>query len=133
MAGIKEGLTKGLATINVKTSNFMEENKLKTHITTLETEIEKLKLSIGETIYLAWDKGENGLDNCVPAMENIKKKYETITELKREIASLEEKEKEILGSSVDGGMQAGQKFCTKCGNPLLENAKFCTKCGNPTA
>lgn len=25
----------------------------------------------------------------------------------------------------------GQKFCTKCGAPLRENAKFCIKCGTP--
>ena len=32
MANLKDSFTKGLATINVKTSNFMEENKLKTYI-----------------------------------------------------------------------------------------------------
>lgn len=134
MAGLKEGFSKGLATINLKTSNFMETNKLKTHITTLETEIEKLKTSVGETLYQLWSKEEISVDECIPLLENIQKKYDTIVELKKEIESLEEKEKEILGSSSGTEhVNANQKFCTKCGNPLLDNAKFCTKCGNPTA
>lgn len=36
MDSLKESLTKGIATINVKTNNFMEESKCKTYISTLE-------------------------------------------------------------------------------------------------
>ena len=39
MAGFKDKFSKGLTTINVKTNNFMEQTKINTYISTLETEI----------------------------------------------------------------------------------------------
>ena len=48
MASLKESLSKGITTINVKTNSFMEESKCKTYISTLEKEIQILKQNIGE-------------------------------------------------------------------------------------
>ena len=50
MASLKESLSKGITTINVKTNSFMEESKCKTYISTLEKEIQILKQNIGETM-----------------------------------------------------------------------------------
>lgn len=36
MASISDSLTKGITTINVKTTNFMEQSKCKTYISTLK-------------------------------------------------------------------------------------------------
>ncbi len=36
MDSLKESFTKGIATLNVKTNNFMEESKCKTYISNLE-------------------------------------------------------------------------------------------------
>ena len=42
----KKSFSKGITKINVKTSNFMEENKLRTQILTLEGEIAKIKVEL---------------------------------------------------------------------------------------
>lgn len=39
MATLKESFAKGITALNVKTNNFIEENKCKTYISTLEEEI----------------------------------------------------------------------------------------------
>lgn len=39
MATIKESFTKGITTLNIKTNRFIEVNKCKTYIATLEEEI----------------------------------------------------------------------------------------------
>ena len=48
MASLKESLSKGITTINVKTNSFMEESKCKTYISTLEKEIQILKQNMSE-------------------------------------------------------------------------------------
>ena len=132
MAGIKKGITKGLASINIKTANFMETNKLKTHISTLEDEINKMTLNVGEIIYQSWAKKENGLEECVPILETIKLKRDTVIKLQSEIKALEDKEKEILGNlQEDKTLPKSHSTCSNCGSALLDNAKFCTKCGTP--
>lgn len=59
MASLKESLSKGITTINVKTSSFMEESKCKTYISTLEKEIQILKQNIGEIVYAKSVAGES--------------------------------------------------------------------------
>ena len=48
MADLKASISKGLTTINVKTSNFMKQNEINTYISTLENEIKDLKFQIGD-------------------------------------------------------------------------------------
>lgn len=131
MAGIKDSFSKGLATINVKTSNFMEENKLKTSIATQEAEIEKLKLSVGEIIYKNWGTGSFSLQAVEEELEAIKKRYDIIDELKKQIEELPRKEKQILGNNAGDKNDENKKmFCTQCGSEVKKGYKFCEKCGN---
>ena len=39
---LKQGISKQITKINMKTSTFLEENKIKTYIATLETDIHDL-------------------------------------------------------------------------------------------
>ncbi len=131
MAGLKNSFSKGLATINVKTSNFMEENKLRTHIATLEAESEKLKRDVGETVYGSWNDGTFTLEVIGMELEAIKEKYGLIETLKGQIGELWKKEKQILGSgSEENEGSAGRQFCTNCGAEYKPGYKFCEKCGN---
>lgn len=128
MAGFKESITKGITTINMKTSNFMEESKYKTHITSLENEINTLELNLGKTIFEKWKSGADYKEGIEDALNTIQSKYDAIDEQKRNIEKLHEEEKQILGNQPN---QPTGKFCTKCGAPNDPNYKFCCKCGNP--
>lgn len=134
MAGFKESFTKGLTTINMKTSNFMEESKLKTYITSLENEISSLEQGLGRSIYEKWKSGEEYKEGMEEVLTKIQSKYDAIEEQKKNIAKLHEEEKQILGSSqaAASGTQQAQPsgmFCPACGAPNDPSYKFCCKCG----
>lgn len=128
MAGFKESITKGITTINMKTSNFMEESKYKTHITSLENEINTLELNLGKSIFEKWKSGADYKEGIEDTLNTIQSKYDAIDEQKRNIEKLHEEEKQILGNQKN---QPTGTFCTKCGAPNDPNYKFCCKCGNP--
>lgn len=127
MAGIKDTFSKGLTTLNVKTANFMEENKQKTLITTKEQEIEKIKLAIGDKVVANWGMEDFSLDSLSEEIEQIHQKQDAIAEAKQQIEDMLAKEKEILGAPVaDKGEVI---FCPQCGAECKAGNKFCEKCG----
>ena len=131
MAGIKDSFSKGLATINVKTSNFMEENKLKTSIATQEKEIEELKFSIGEIVYRNWGTESFSLQAVKEELEAIKKRYDMIEDCKKQIDELSQKEIQVLGNNPGEKEEAKRiRYCPKCGAEAKKGYKFCEKCGN---
>lgn len=131
MAGLKGSFSKGLTAINLKTSNFMEENKYKTEIATLEAEIEKLKFTVGEIVYKNWNTENFTLQSLSEEVESIIEKYDNIDRLKKEIEMLAEREKQILGQSTNERVKnTGKVFCSNCGNEVKAGHKFCEKCGN---
>ncbi len=127
MAGFMDSVNKGLATLNVKTSNLMETSKFKTAITGRENEIAALKKVIGETVYL--NRNNFSMDMIQEEIKSIEEKYAAIDDLKRQIAELEEKEKNILGAGSSNGTTA-KIFCSQCGAPNEAGSKFCEKCGS---
>jgi hypothetical protein len=159
MAGFKESLTKGLTTINMKTSNFMEESKIKTHISSLENEINSIELNLGKSIFEKWKNGENYQEGVEETLNLIQSKYAEIEAQKQNIEKLHEEEKQVLGTQQQAqpvapapGTQQAQpvqpaygapapevqqaapqaaqgKFCPSCGSLNDPNYKFCCKCG----
>lgn len=127
MATLKESFSKGITAINVKTSSFMEESKLKTYISTMEKEIQVLKLNIGEMVYAKSVSGESYEEGVAEIVNQIKGKYSEIEQQKAAIEKLAVEEKQILGTADTGAV----KYCAKCGAQNLANYKFCSKCGNP--
>lgn len=128
MGNLKNSFSKGLTAINVKTNNFMEENKCKTYIATLESEIQDLKQMLGQVIYEHWIQGEEltqGIDDILKA---IQIKDQEIEEQKEKIRRLQLEEKQILGIAVE---QGGSIFCSQCGTKNSVNYKFCCRCGKP--
>lgn len=131
MAGIKEGFSKGIATINVKTANLLEENKLKTYISTLESEIEKIKLNIGEIVYKGWCDNTFTLEQIRPELNALTEKINLVEKTKNDIEELKEKERKILGASqIDNKPNVETLFCSRCGSIVSVGSKFCEKCGN---
>ena len=129
MSTIKNTLSKGLTTINVKTNSFMEQNKIKTYISTLENEIVSLKTAIGEKIYTSWING--GIDTTMIASElsAIRAKEEMIMEQRRRLQQIENEEKQILGNN-NMNPNPGFVFCGACGSKNNAGSNFCIKCGN---
>ncbi len=130
MASLRESLSKGLTTINVKTNNFMEESKCKTYISTLEKEIRDLKLNLGDIMYESWLSGQSDEAILQTIMEQIKQKYEEIEQQKKVMEQLTISEQQILGTGANS--QAGAMiYCAQCGAQNAANYKFCCKCGKP--
>ena len=75
MAGIKEMLSKGVTSVNVKTSNFMEINKIKTYINTLNDEILDLQKIIGRKTYEAWKNESFDVSMIEQELQKIKMNY----------------------------------------------------------
>ncbi len=132
MAGFMDSVNKGLATINVKTSNFMEESKFKTAIVTKETEINDLYKAIGEKVYA--NREAFSFDIVADMVAELEQKYAAIDQLRSEIEALSVKEKEILGSQQTQSQapvdNAPKCYCGNCGAPNSVDNKFCEKCGS---
>lgn len=125
MAGFMDSVNKGLATINIKTSNLMETSKLKTAISNKESEIASLKVNIGETVFA--NRTNFTIDMVQKQITDIEERYAAIEDLKKQIAVLDENAKNILGG--DTVENAPKVFCTQCGAPNEVGHKFCEKCG----
>lgn len=144
MATLKETFTKSITTLNVKTNNFMEEAKSKTHISTLEDEIQKLKLQAGEVMYASWTKGEDAKEEVEKIFKVIADKFQEIKDEQERIRKLSEEEQQILGNGnqtpvqtqppIQNPVQSGSgevTFCSQCGMKNSAHYKFCCKCGKP--
>ena len=130
MASIKESISKGITTINLKTSNFMDETKYKTAIATKESEITQLKSIIGEKVFE--NRAAFSMDIIAEEIKGIEERLQSIEDLQNEISNLALKEKDILGgakSTPKADIPADTKFCPACGAPNKMSYSFCEKCG----
>lgn len=130
MADIKRSLSKYLATVNVKTNNFMEINKIKTYIDTLEEEINQYYLSIGKTSFEMWENDTGDYSDIENLFEEISEKNKIINQQEEKIDTLLEQEKQILGEAKNNTSN-GVIYCPQCGVKNAANYKFCVKCGGP--
>ena len=142
MAGIKEMFSKGITTINLKTSNFVEENKIKTYISNLETAINESYHAIGRQLYEQWRTGNVEMESFLPLINDISNKYSEIDAQMKQIDALREEEKNILGRQNEvleaqgnvepqsGDVSGEMVFCSKCGTKNQAGSKFCMHCGN---
>ena len=83
--GFKDKVSKGLTAINVKTNNFMEQNKINTYIATLENEIRDLKQQIGGLCYDRWKTSQFRIEDVEELLKQIDRKGEEI-EKQRELS-----------------------------------------------
>lgn len=129
--GVKEELSKQITKINMKTSAFLEENKIKTYIETLKKEIQDLFCKIGEQSFELWrnqtqvSESENPL---LPFFEEVQSKYDTIQEQEKLLQELLQRNSQVLGEKTDSS-GSGRKFCPNCGNECQMGANFCKRCG----
>ncbi|WP_270807529.1 zinc ribbon domain-containing protein [Clostridium fessum] len=139
MADIKNTFSKGLTILNVKTANFLEINKIKTYITTLQTEIDTLKMELGRELYQNWAASETPVSEAMEEKLNlIREKEVQIAEQKRAEAALLEQEKQILGETAQPAAPVYNNpsmpenpvlICPNCGQVYEQPSRFCRKCG----
>lgn len=138
MADIKNIFSKGLTTLNVKTANFLEINKIKTYISTLNSEIESLKMELGKELYENWSSsGTLVTEEMEEKLCLIQEKLELIIAQEAEVEHLTEMEKQILGETERAVPQAAAMepsaspvlVCPNCGQVYDSVFKFCRKCG----
>lgn len=135
MAGIKDTFSKGITTLNVKTSTMLEQNKINTHISTLENEIEALKNKAGHILWEKWDAGSFDISDVEELLVAVNQKMAEIEVQKRRAEEIYVEEQKILGTQSAAQVQTskmnGSVFCSNCGAQSIANSKFCTKCGTP--
>ena len=124
---IKDKLAKGLTVFNVKTSNFMEINKIKTYLDALEGEVRDMKYRIGSIMYDKITTSCFEIKDVEGTIKRIAEKTAIIEEQKKKIEQLELEEKMILGTAASGAII----YCTQCGEQNDANYKYCCKCGQP--
>ena len=149
---IKGSIDKSVATVSIKSSEFVEITKFKTQIATLEKEIEELQKTVGKGYYRKWNTGDADMAEIDEICALIKAKEEEIEGCKQEIENLQNENKKILSSEDNNKCpncgavnKEDAKFCAGCGTKLIEEgmvicqcgakvkntAKFCPACGNP--
>ncbi len=111
---LTETVTKGVSSATEKAQQTVEITRLYAQVNGKRREIEKLYQRIGESIYEAHRRNDPaGADQPVRALIG------EIDALRREIASLEERIKELRN----------EKTCA-CGQVASYDAKFCPACGS---
>ena len=122
----KTSVNRGITTISVKTSSGVEKSKIKTHIDSLQKEIEKIYTSLGESLYLEWLKVDIDHTVFTERLENIRAKKEEIDNLKMQLNSIDDRDNQILGNGGD----KNPLVCSRCGAQFTNPVKFCGKCGS---
>lgn len=130
----KSTVNRGITTISVKTSSSLEKTKIKTHIDTLNREIERELLAVGEAAYDIWSNGGTDFSSLSSSFETVKGKQNEIADLNKEIEAIDERDNQILGSSsAPEAPEAPRIICSGCGTQYDAPVKFCRKCGNKMA
>ena len=132
----KSSLNRGVTAISVKTSSSLEKAKIKTHIDSLEAEIQRLITSIGEMAYVRWENKDADFSVLEDVFVSIQQKKAEIEKLNEELLQIDERDKQILGNVAAEATSTGTDIqnesgiiCPGCGTLYETATKFCRKCG----
>lgn len=126
---LKSSLNRGITTISVKTSSSLEKTKLRTHMESLNNEIQKLYHEIGETAYQKWLSGDPDGSALEQMYQQIRSKQQTISELTEELNAIDERDSQILGTKTEKAPEPQAITCANCGAKYDTPVKFCRNCG----
>lgn len=124
MESLKRGLSRKVTEVNVKTSAFLEINKKKTYISTVNQELEQIEKAAGKRLYELWSREGMELPGFQTIMQDMQEKYDVIAEQERQIAEIEQKNQQLLGAAGTGTI-----YCSSCGAANVAEASFCRECG----
>jgi NADH pyrophosphatase NudC (nudix superfamily) len=120
----KKTIDKSVATVSVKSNEFIEITKLKTQNTTTEKEIDLLKTQLGAAFYNQWRTEAMETSALEELCEAINKKELIILGNLDRIDALQRENDQILGSQPQG-----ESIMCTCGKENRSTAKFCINCG----
>lgn len=129
-----DSMSRTITKISVKTSSSLEKSKIKMHIESLTKDVQKMLMDVGEEVYSLWMNGESSNQSLAEKLEAVKQKKNEIEQLSIELASIDDRDDEILGTKAETEQKseaaAPQKpCCPNCGSEHEPAAKFCRKCG----
>lgn len=128
-------MSRAIAKLSVKTASSLEKSKIKMHIESLTKDVQELLLEVGAEAYTLWLNQEPFILPLAEKLAIIKKKKSEIEQLSIELASIDDRDNEILGATAGGEQKeevvVPQKpCCPNCGSERDPIAKFCRKCGH---
>ena len=96
-----DSMSRAITKISVKTSSSLEKSKIKMHIESLTNDVQRMIAGIGEDVYLLWSKGEPFEQALEVKLEAVRKKKSEIEQLSIELASIDDRDNEILGKKPE--------------------------------
>ncbi|MBE6963978.1 MAG: hypothetical protein E7443_05225 [Ruminococcaceae bacterium] len=127
-------MSRAITKISIKTSSSLEKAKIKLHIESLTKDVQKMLSELGENVYSLWLNGEFSIQSQTETLEAIKQKCYEINQLTMEMASIDDRDSEILGTKTEAEQKAPAApqvpHCPNCGAEHEPAAKFCCKCGH---
>ncbi len=87
---------RGLTLLGVSIGSACRKMKLRVHIDTLNSDLEKLKSELADAAYTSWKNGD-GFAALTAKLETMDEKVRKISELKEEIKAVDYKDNEIFG------------------------------------
>ena len=132
---IGDSMSRAITKISVKTSSSLEKSKIKMHIESLTKDVQKMLMDIGDEAYTLWLNGESSNHSLAEKLETVKQKKSEIEQLSIDLASIDERDNEILGTKAEGEQKPEvvipqKPCCPNCGSEYDPTAKFCRKCGH---
>lgn len=110
---IQDGVNRGIG----ETERLLEVGKLKTSVSNLSKEREKLLFGLGRATYELHRRGEREIASLAEACESVR-------QIELEIAQLEQRIAELAGPRSESTFA-----CPTCGAPAMIGASFCSTCG----
>lgn len=132
---IKSSLNRGVTTISLKTSSSLEKAKIKTHIDSLTTEVERTLNAAGAAAYEIWESGSIDFSPLNEQFAAVQQKRQEIAQLQQEYDGIDARDSQILGNMAPPAPApapaepAGSVTCPNCGSVYAAPVRFCRKCG----
>ena len=67
-------MSRAISKISVKISSSLEKSKIKMHIESLTTDMQKMLMDVGEEVYSLWLNGESSNQSLVEKLETVKQR-----------------------------------------------------------
>lgn len=124
LSKVKSNVNKAVTTVSVKSTNAIEKSKLNTYISTLNQEIDQLKVKLAARYYDMWVAEDLDFDEIDGICQQILDREGAIKMHQQKIQQVDASEQHKLGRDELEGM-----FCGQCGGKNGQGSKFCVHCG----
>ena len=130
---IKESIDKGIVSVSVKSSTYLEIEKLKTKVGNTAGKMDVVASEMGAAVYSQWKDGSVNMEYIGTVCTHMKELEEEIAGYQAQIGQLEQEKAKILGGdgTVYGIAGRGNGLTCDCGSVNEQEARFCISCGKP--